>query len=95
MGDESEEEESFHRDEDHARRPSSLLQMGSNKFLEHLEECREEVEILREKYKSMMTIIIANLKRYQKKGVYSYMDEAFTRLNFNNYYLSRDKEGLD
>jgi hypothetical protein len=43
----------------------------------------------------MMILIMDSLKRYTKKGVYSYLDEAFTRLNFNNFYISRDREGLD
>ena len=42
-----------------------------------------------------MKILIESLKRYTKKGVFSYLDEAFTRFNFNNFYMSRDREGLD
>lgn len=42
-----------------------------------------------------MRILVETLKKYRKKGVFSYLDEAFTRFNFNNYYLSRDREGLE
>lgn len=38
---------------------------------------------------------MTTMKKYTKKGVFSYLDEGFIRLNFNNYYISRDIEGLD
>jgi hypothetical protein len=63
--------------------------------MQKVKECKDEIVILKEKYKGAMIMIMTYLRKYTKKGVYSYLDEAFTRINFNNFYVSRDREGLD
>ncbi|CDW85435.1 gamma-tubulin complex component 5 [Stylonychia lemnae] len=72
-----------------------LLRIDNFKFIDRIEECTVELNELRSKFTQCMQILIDALKRYTKKGVFSYLDEAFTRFNFNNYYMSRDREGLD
>eukprot|EP00347_Sterkiella_histriomuscorum_P006822 403351300 len=72
-----------------------LLRVDSIKFMDRIEECQVELNELRSKFQTYMQILIENLKKYTKKGVFSYLDEAFIRFNFNNYYISRDREGLD
>jgi cobalamin biosynthesis Co2+ chelatase CbiK len=72
-----------------------LLKVDSPHFLDNVDQCKEELDFLKDKFKNMMIILMGHLKKYTKKGVYSYLDEAFTRLNFNSYYIDRDSEGLD
>ena len=50
---------------------------------------------MRYTFTNKMKILTLGLKKYTKKGVYSYLDEAFVRFNFNSFYLSRDEEGLE
>lgn len=71
------------------------LKINDAHFIDNVGNCYEEVEHLKEKFRNMMVVLMGSLKKYTKKGVYSYLDEAFTRLNFNSFYIDRDAEGLD
>ena len=42
-----------------------------------------------------MKLLTMTLKKYTKKGVFNYLNEAFVRLNFNNYYVSVEDEEID
>ena len=62
--------------------------------MDKIEECQSKFNSVKDKFKSCMNDIMQNLQKFSKKGVFSNLDEAFARLNFNNYYIDREKEGL-
>ena len=72
-----------------------LLRIDSIKFMDNVEQCQVELNDIRSKFKMYMQFLVDTLKKYTKKGVYSYLDEAFIRFNFNSYYMSREREGLE
>ena len=82
------------RDEEDDVFGMGLLKVNSPYFLDRLEECEAHFKRVKEYFKNIMAEIMANLAKYSKKGIYSYLGEAFIRFNFNSYYVSRDREGL-
>ena len=45
-----------------------------------------------EGHRNRMKLLTASLKKYTKKGIYNYLNEAYIRFNFNNFYIRREDE---
>ena len=71
---------------------SSLFNLESLKFMDNYNECQRELNILKEKHALRMKHLIQGLNKYTKKGIFNYLNEAFIRFNFNQYYLGKDHE---
>jgi len=82
----SEEEEKF--------RDNSLLNLDSVQFIDRYSLCRKELDNLMDRHRSKMKVLCTSLKKYTKKGVYNYLNEAYIRFNFNNYYIREDDDEL-
>ena len=71
----------------------SLFNYDSLQFMDRYNECRQELDSLKEKHSLRMKHLNQGLKKYTKKGIFNYLNEAFIRFNFNHYYIGRDEEG--
>lgn len=73
----------------------SLLNIESLQFIDRFNRCKQEFEHLVSSHRTRMKVLTALLKKYTKKGVFNYLNEAFIRFNFNSFYISREDEELD
>jgi hypothetical protein len=71
---------------------SSLFNLESLQFMDKYKECRRELDILKEKHTLRMKHLIQGLNKYTKKGIFNYLNEAFIRFNFNQYYIGKEHE---
>jgi hypothetical protein len=71
---------------------SSLFNLDSVQFMDKYKECRRELDILKEKHTLRMKHLIQGLNKYTKKGIFNYLNEAFIRFNFNQYYIGKEHE---
>jgi hypothetical protein len=71
---------------------SCLFDLESLQFMDKYKECRRELDILKEKHTLRMKHLIQGLNKYTKKGIFNYLNEAFIRFNFNQYYIGREHE---
>jgi hypothetical protein len=71
---------------------SSLFNLESLQFMDKYKECRRELDILKEKHTLRMKHLIQGLNKYTKKGIFNYLNEAFIRFNFNQYYIGKEHD---
>jgi hypothetical protein len=74
---------------------TTLLNLESLQFADRYNKCKKEFEQLVNSHRTRMKVLTALLKKHTKKGVYNYLNEAFIRFNFNNFYISREDEELE
>lgn len=72
---------------------ASLLNYESVSFMDRYNECKTQLDMLKSKHRLRMQHLNQGLKKYTKKGIFNYLNEAFIRFNFNHYYISREEEG--
>ena len=64
-----------------------LLKVHHPNFLTFRKECSRELKVLMSKYKATMIVMMKALQMSQQKaGEISFLNEAYIRLNFNQYY---------
>ncbi|TNV71835.1 hypothetical protein FGO68_gene5096 [Halteria grandinella] len=73
----------------------SLLNLESLQFVDRFNRCKQEFEQMVNSHRTRMKLLTAILKKYTKKGIFNYLNEAFIRFNFNSFYISREDEELD
>jgi hypothetical protein len=74
---------------------TSLLNLSSLQFSDRLKACRQELQTLVNSHRTRMQLLTALLKKYTKKGVFNYLNEAFIRFNYNSFYIKREDEDLE
>jgi len=42
-----------------------------------------------------MKLLTRDLKKYSKKGIYSFLNEAYIRFNFNGFYVDASEDETD
>ena len=89
--DESFEEEQVNRKTAEAQ-GLGLLSVHSPNFVSNLTLCTQELNTVRAKFTATMDNLVEALALTSQKGQeISFLGEAFTRLNFNNYYPTQHK----
>ena len=71
---------------------STLLNIESIQFKERFITCRQDFDLLVEKHRNKMRLLISKLSEFTKKGVLNYLNEALIRFNFNSFYLGGSDE---
>ena len=67
--------------------------MYSKDFNENLRLCREEFMTLQKRFKLTMDILMRALSQTKnKRGEVKFLDEAYIRLNFNNFYMDARRQ---
>lgn len=64
-----------------------MFKIESVDFMDRFLRCRQEFEQMVAKHRNKMKMLSASLKKYTKKGIFNYLNEAFIRFNFNNFYV--------
>ena len=73
-----------------------MFNIESLQFKDRYLQCRQEFDNLVDRHRNRMKHLTALLKQYTKTDASNFLNEAYIRFNFNNFYVKREDEyGLD
>ncbi len=78
--------------EDELQQNTNLFNIDSIDFVENYLKCRQEFQLIVNKHRNKMILLTAGLKKHTKTGVLNYLNEAYIRFNYNNYYVKEHEE---